>query len=382
MSNIQASSGRYIFDNDQAEIYLNDNDHATLTVDHVTVNEGDGVATLVFSLDNPVDVTLSVNFQTESRSAQVSSDFHGRSGNILFHSGEQTVTLDVPIVDSDSIETDEYFFFKVSNFRTYFFSDSRSISLDGFGASVTILDDDQAHISINDLTVNEAAGTAEVTVSLDQPLDAPISLSYTTADQSAVSTGDYLFQSGTLTFDTGEQSKTISISLVDSDLIEADEKFLINLLNVQSNGFNVVLTDTQAEVTIIDSDQAAISIENVAVNESAGIAEITVSLNQPVGISVSVDYATSDQSALDAEDYQAQGGTLTFTPGEQTKTITVNIVDSDRVELNETFQINLTKINAGTANVGFADSHSVITILDDDHANLSISDLTVQEDTG
>ena len=382
LSNIQASSGRYIFDNDQAEIYLNDNDHATLTVDHVTVNEGDGVATLVFSLDNPVDVTLSVNFQTESRSAQVSSDFHGRSGNILFHSGEQTVTLDVPIVDSDSIETDEYFFFKVSNFRTYFFSDSRSISLDGFGASVTILDDDQAHISINDLTVNEAAGTAEVTVSLDQPLDAPISLSYTTADQSAVSTGDYLFQSGTLTFDTGEQSKTISISLVDSDLIEADEKFLINLLNVQSNGFNVVLTDTQAEVTIIDSDQAAISIENVAVNESAGIAEITVSLNQPVGISVSVDYATSDQSALDAEDYQAQGGTLTFTPGEQTKTITVNIVDSDRVELNETFQINLTKINAGTANVGFADSHSVITILDDDHANLSISDLTVQEDTG
>ncbi|WP_339682931.1 Calx-beta domain-containing protein [Gimesia maris] len=382
LSNIQASSGRYIFDNDQAEIYLNDNDHATLTVDHVTVNEGDGVATLVFSLDNPVDVTLSVNFQTESRSAQDSSDFHGRSGNILFHSGEQTVTLDVPIVDSDSIETDEYFFFKVSNFRTYFFSDSRSISLDGFGASVTILDDDQAHISISDLTVNEAAGTAEVTVSLDQPLDAPISLSYTTADQSAVSTEDFLSQSGTLTFDTGQQSKTISITLVNSDLTEADEKFLINLLNLESNGFNLVLTDTQAEVTIIDSDQAAISIENVAVNESAGIAEITVSLDKPVSTSVSVDYATSEQSALDVEDYESQSGTLTFSPGEQTKTITVNIVDSDRVELNETFRINLTNIQAETANVSLSDSQSVITILDDDFSSLSISDLTVQEDTG
>ncbi|QDT91775.1 Calx-beta domain-containing protein [Gimesia algae] len=382
LSNIQASTGRYIFDNDQAEIYLNDNDHATLTVDHVTVNEGDGVATLVFSLDNPVDVSLSVNFQTESRSAQVSSDFHGRSGNILFHSGEQTVTLDVPIVDSDSIETDEYFFFKVSNFRTSFFFDRRSISLDGFGASVTILDDDQAHISISDLTVNEAAGTAEVTVSLDQPLDAPISLSYTTADQSAVSTEDYLFQSGTLTFDTGEQSKTISISLVDSDLIEADEKFLINLLNVQSKAFNVVLTDTQSEVTIIDDDQARVTINDITVDETAGTATLTVSLDHPVAESVSLDFQTADASATSPDDYTSQSGTLTFAPFEVEKTVTISIVDSDLVETDESFLVNLSNLQAGTADVSFADIHGVITILDDDQSNLRISDLTVQEDTG
>ncbi|WP_390620752.1 Calx-beta domain-containing protein [Gimesia algae] len=167
-----------------------------------------------------------------------------------------------------------------------------------------------------------------------------------------------------MTFDSGEQSKTIAVSLVNTELVELDETFLINLYNIQANQADILLADDQAVVTIRDEDQAQISVEDISVNENAGTAVITVSLNAPVDAPISVDYSTSDQTANNPADYHSASGTLIFNPGILSQTITVSIVDSDYFEVNETFQVDLSNVQDLDRNVTLSDDQAVVTIQD------------------
>ncbi|MCA9023062.1 MAG: hypothetical protein KDA74_23095, partial [Planctomycetaceae bacterium] len=185
----------------------------------------------------------------------------------------------------------------------------------------------------------------------------------------------------TLIFNPGEKTKTIAVSLVNTDLVEIDETFMINLTNLQTNGTAVTLEDNQAVITIIDNDQSYISINDLSVNEDAGTATLTVSLDAPVDTTVSVDFATANQTALDPDDYQATSGTLIFNPGEQSKTIIVSIVDSFLLERNETFLVNLFNPQTNGFNVTLADNQAKVTIVDDVTASAEINVRVVNSPT-
>lgn len=378
LTNIQASGANIIFTDDQGEVTIQDDDQANLSISDLTINESAGTASITVTLDEQVDTAISVEFVTSDQSAIAPDDYLHQSDILTFDPGELSKTIEVPIVNSDLVESDESFFVNLSKLQ----ANGRSVNITDHQAEITILDDDQAKISINDLSVDEAIGTATVTVTLDKPVYTSISIDFATADQTAINSEDYLPQSGTLIFNPGEQSKTITVSIADTNLIEADETFLISLSNLQANDVDVIVEDDQSEVTITDNDQAGITINDLSINESAGTATLTVSLDKPVATSVSVDFATADQTAFNPDDYLYQSGTLTFNPNEQTKTITLSIVDSDHLESTETFLVNLTNIQSNGANVIFTDDQAQVTILDDDQAQLSISDLTINEVEG
>ena len=69
--------------------------------------------------------------------------------------------------------------------------------------------------------------------------------------------------------------------------------------------------------------------------------DFTVTLDRAASGTVSVDYATSDGSARAGADYTAQSGTLTFSPGERSKTVQVVILDDTHDEGEETFTLAL-----------------------------------------
>jgi hypothetical protein len=103
-------------------------------------------------------------------------------------------------------------------------------------------------------------------------------------------------------------------------------------------------------------------------------ATFTVTLSAAAAGPVTVAYATADSSAAANGDYQATSGSLTFAPGETSKTINV-LVKGDRLaELNETFLVNL----SGATGATIADGQGVGTIIDDD-PSISISDVTKNE---
>jgi plastocyanin len=113
---------------------------------------------------------------------------------------------------------------------------------------------------------------------------------------------------------------------------------------------------------------STVSIANASKAEGdagASNASLTVSLAYAYPEPVTVDYATANGSAVEPGDYAASSGTLTFAPGEKTKTLTVAVNGDSLEEPDESFSVDLS--NPTNATIG--SGHGVVTITDDDGPN-------------
>jgi ELWxxDGT repeat protein len=90
-----------------------------------------------------------------------------------------------------------------------------------------------------------------------------------------------------------------------------------------------------------------LSISDVRVAEG-GPTQFTISLTSPAKQSVTVDYATSDGTARAGADYDAAAGTLTFAPGETTKSVEVGVRGDLVDEGNEDFFVTLRNPSGAT----------------------------------
>ena len=124
---------------------------------------------------------------------------------------------------------------------------------------------------------------------------------------------------------------------------------------------------------------ATLSIADVAVTEGhAGTtnAVFTVTLTNPNAFTITVNFATADDTATSPGDYQAQAGTLTFTPGgPMTQTITVPINGDTTLGPGERFAVNL----SGATNALIGKSQGSGTIRNDDATGFSITDVIQTE---
>jgi hypothetical protein len=89
---------------------------------------------------------------------------------------------------------------------------------------------------------------------------------------------------------------------------------------------------------------------------------LTVTLSQSTSDTVTVKYATADGTAQKKSDYAATSGTLTFQPGQTSRTISVSIKGDRKREANETFTVQLSNAIGATISDGVAS----VTILNDD----------------
>ena len=106
-----------------------------------------------------------------------------------------------------------------------------------------------------------------------------------------------------------------------------------------------------------------ISVDDAQVREAPGaMLDFTVSLSRAASASVRVDYATSDGTAAAGSDYTARSGTLTFTAGETSKTVSVPVLDDAHDDGGET--LTLTLSNASGARID--DARATGTINNDD----------------
>jgi len=224
-------------------------------------------------------------------------------------------------------------------------------------------------LSINNVSITEGnSGTknATFTVNLSDASTQTVSVNYATANDTAIAGSDYTAKSGTLSFNPGQTSKTFSVPIIGDTLDETNETFKVNL----SQANNATIADGQGIGTIIDNDDSTpvlsqLSINNVSVTEGdSGTknATFTVNLSDASTQTVSVNYATANDTAIAGSDYTAKSGTLSFNPGQTSKTFSVPILGDTTVEGNETFKVNLSQ----ASNATIADAQGVGTILNDD----------------
>jgi hypothetical protein len=159
-------------------------------------------------------------------------------------------------------------------------------------------------------------------------------------------------------------------------LDESNETYFLNI----SNPANATILDGQGIGTIVDDDGVpSLSIGDVTTGEgNSGTlnATFTVSLSPASEQTVSVGYATGDGSAQAPDDYVTTGGNVVFSPGQTTKTVTVQVKGDLLDEINENYFVNL----SGPVNATIDDGQGVGTITDDDgEPSLSIDDVTLAE---
>lgn len=89
---------------------------------------------------------------------------------------------------------------------------------------------------------------------------------------------------------------------------------------------------------------------------------IPVTLSPTSASTVTVDYATSNNTAISGSDYTSSSGTLTFPPNSSTQYINVSVQGDTDSEVDETFSITLS--NSGSTII--SDNQATITIENDD----------------
>jgi hypothetical protein len=108
-----------------------------------------------------------------------------------------------------------------------------------------------------------------------------------------------------------------------------------------------------------------LSAADYSVNEGDGYVTITVTRTGGSAGTVSVDYATTDDTAIAGSDYSEAQGTLNWDDGDaEAKTFPVTLIDDVLIEGNETLIISLGNVQGGAA-LGVPDT-AVLTITDND----------------
>jgi CSLREA domain-containing protein len=356
-----------------ATVTINDDDAApALSVSDPNVTEGNsGTTTLTFnvSLSTASGRPIAVDYTTIDQTANAGSDYGARFGTLTFDPGETLKTIAVTVNGDTMAEANETLRVLLSNASNATLGDAEGVGTIGN-------DDGPPSISITGVTAiegNSGTSTATLTVALTNPSSSIVTVDWATNGNTATSGSDFASANGTATFNPGDTSETITVTIHGDISVEGNESFFVNL----SNAANGAITGAQATVTIADDDGTpSLTISNVAVDEDAGTATVTVLLAPSSAQTVTVNASTSAGTATAGADYTTTNTVLTFAAGETSQSITVPIADDLVSEGAETFSVTLdTPVNAAVA-----DGTATVTIIDDDPTpQLTITDPNVIE---
>jgi hypothetical protein len=319
-------------------------------------NSGTSAMSFVVSLSRASSSDISVDYATSAGSATPGADFQSANGRITIPAGQTQASVSVNVIGDTAPEGSETFTVTLAN--------SGGVNIADGTATGTIVDDDPVpqSLSITGSAIDEPdAGTAPLTftVTLSGSDTRTVTVAYATANGTATAGSDYASTSGTLTFAPGQTQKTVSVAVSGDTIAEPDESFTLNL----SNPVNATLANASAVGTIRDNDGVRnLGVDGAAAAENAGSMTFTVHLDAASARTVTVNYATFDGTAIAPGDYTATSGTLSFAPGETSKTFSVALVNDSTQESTETFEVRL----SGAVNANIADATDTGTITDDD----------------
>ncbi|WP_158261380.1 MULTISPECIES: Calx-beta domain-containing protein [Pirellulaceae] len=177
-----------------------------------------------------------------------------------------------------------------------------------------------------------------------------------------------LFPSGTIHFDVGEVTQTITIDVVGDYLLEADEEFIVTLTNatggalITSPTASGMISNDDATLSIVASDASRFELDSGTQDYF-----FTITRSGFTGSATTVDFTVAGTGAAPADinDFGGQfpSGSVTFAVGETTKSLVISATGDMFVEANEQFAVTLANPTGGTQ---LATPLAIGTILTDD----------------
>jgi hypothetical protein len=279
-------------------------------------------ANLTVTLSSSSPNTVTVNFGTQNGSATAPTDYTATTGILTFAPGVTSQSISVPTVGNTLPTGDRYFYVNLS-------SNVNAGVTSGQGL-VDIIDSSIVpYLSVGATSVQKpSSGTANATftVTLSPASPNTVTVNYTTNSGSAVAGVDFTSAAATLTFAPGLSTQTVNVTVLASTLHTGDLYFTLNL----NTPANAILGQYYNYATIIDpTSNPNLTVDDTGVSRpSSGtvIENFKVRLTPASSNTVTVNFGTQDGSATTgAGDYVANSGTLTFNPGDTSKTIAVTV---------------------------------------------------------
>lgn len=308
------------------------------------------------------------------------ADFSGGvlpSGTLTFADGVMTGNINIVVRGDGQVENNE-------GFRVVFYEETlnsagivnRTVTGQN-SPDLTIVNDDTG-ISIADASITEtdANQTLTFTVTRSGVTTGSSSMTWSLLHDTTNAADFSGATSGSLTFAAGETSKTISVTVVGDVTPEQVEQFRIVLGNLSSDISDPIRTSATGTIR---NDDASFSIAPLQGASNEGQAQTFVitrshSTEQNQTINWQVLF---NGTANNADLSGPLSGSVTFAPGELTKTISVQSSQDAVAEADETYSVQIT-LGAGTAGDTITQATAEGTIVNDDAAFNIVADQAEQ----
>jgi hypothetical protein len=230
--------------------------------------------------------------------------------------------------------------------------------------SLSVSTPGQLQFSSATFTANESDASATITVTRTGGFFGAASVTFATGGGTAPAGVDYTATTTTINWANGDSSsKTVTVPLINHNATGAASE-TVGLTLTQVSGATLGSTVT-ATLTIQETQSNSLtsqlnfsdSIGRVARNAGNGV--VTVIRTGGLSGTVTVQYATSDGTALAGTDYTAESGTLTFGPNVTAQTISIPVTNN---QASGSRTLNLTLSSPTGGAVLLTPSSMVLTI--------------------
>jgi hypothetical protein len=335
---------------------------------HYTVVENNYSLTLNVNRTNGSDGQISVDYRLQDGSAIAVKDYIYTAGTLTFLNGEKNKTITLSVVDNSVFSSDKLLTVSLNNAA----SETKAKGILGAKsvAKVTIINDDAAPaegvigFEFPAQTAQEDSTNVLIDIVRTGGTTGPLSVNYLTQDITPMAGQKYEAVSGILRFLNGETRKTLSIRIIDNEVYQRPEKFLIKLINTQGNA---LFATASTEITIVDKKPVPatglleIQTSQYVVNENDSALAIQVNRVGGAQGEASVDVSLQGSSNI----IDGAKTVLSFAENELQKTFTLNLTDNQIFQGDQTFTLVLS--NASGALLGTQTS-TIVKIMDDEPA--------------
>lgn len=312
-----------------------DRGSAALESASISVWENGGPVTVAIVRTGNTANPLTIQYVTADDTATAGTHYQSVSGSVTFAAGETRKTVTVPIIDNNQYDSTRY--------RTFQFRLSGANLGTNRIEYITVFNDDPnrgvATFVANTVSIAETDQVLALTINRMDGTESTLQVNYATQSGTAVAGRDFTAANGLLTFLVGEQTKSISIPIIDNPRFDGDRTFTIAL-----TGSHLGLFPTMT-ATIQNDDPnrgvAELSLSSLTVAETAGSVVLTVNRIQGSENTLGVDYSTENETASAGSDFTTTAGTITFAAGQTSATITIPIINDTSYDPGESFRLRL-----------------------------------------
>ncbi len=395
-------------DGSKSTTLLTDDDNFSISTLTTTRAEGNTDSTVTYtvtrsgSLDGARDLTWTITGTNGFATATDLAAGQAATGTVSFADGQSSATIVVNVKGDSAVESDETMTVTLSNApaNSNIVTAAASTVLTNDDASLTITpllaDKNEGNASYVDYTFTVTrAGNGSQVSTVNWAVDSGVANAVNGTDFYASQPGGVSKDGngipyGTLSFASGETSKTITLRIAGDSTLEVDETLRINLSNPSSgteiqggtaDGYvrndDAEFNITAGTASVVEGDNGFTGTAMTYTVTRTGYLSQTNTVNWAVGHGTTNinDFTNGSNANINPS------GTLTFNSGVTTQTITVYAygdTDVGSIENNETFNINLSGANAGSS-IGATSSYTSTIQNDDTQITASIDDMRVAE---